>query len=73
MGTYVRITYQDEIKCRLEAGDSCHNSIQTILSSRLLSNCKNLKIKIYKTMLSFVLYGYEAWSLRLREERRKVI
>ena len=32
---------------------------------------KNLKIKIYRTiMLSVVLYGYEAWSLTLREERK---
>ena len=39
------------------------------MSSRLLS--KNLKIKIYKTIiLSVVLYGCEAWSLKLREERR---
>jgi hypothetical protein len=32
---------------------------------------KNLKIKIYKTViLPIVLYGYETWSLTLREERR---
>ena len=36
---------QEEIKCRLKAGNSCYYSVQTILSSRLLS--KNLKIKIY--------------------------
>ena len=41
----------------------------TLLSSRLLS--KNLKIKIYKTIiLLVVLYGCETWSLTLREERR---
>ena len=39
------------------------------LSSRLLS--KNLKIKIYRTIiLSVVLYGCETSSLTLREERR---
>jgi len=39
------------------------------LSSRLLS--KNLKIKIYRTViLSVVLYGCETWSLTLREERK---
>jgi hypothetical protein len=39
------------------------------LSSRLLS--KNLKIKIYRTIiLPVVLCGCEAWSLTLREERR---
>jgi hypothetical protein len=32
---------------------------------------KNLKIKLYRTIiLPFVLYGCEAWSLTLREERR---
>jgi len=39
------------------------------LSSRLLS--KNLKIKIYRTIiLPVVLYGCETWSLTLSEERR---
>ena len=39
------------------------------MSSRLLS--KNLKIKIYKTIvLPVVLYGCETWSLTLREESR---
>jgi len=32
---------------------------------------KNLKIKIYRTIiLPVVLYGHETWSLTLREERR---
>ena len=39
-----------------------------ILSSRLLF--RKLKIKIYRTIiLPVVLYGCEAWSLTLREER----
>ena len=43
--------------------------MQNLLSSCLLS--KNIKIKIYRTInLSLVLYGCEAWSLTLREERR---
>ena len=43
--------------------------MQNLLSSRLLS--KNLKIKIYRTIiLSAVLYGCETWSLTLREERK---
>ena len=37
------------------------------LSSSLLS--KNLKLKIYRTVLP-VLYGCETWSLTLREEHR---
>jgi hypothetical protein len=39
------------------------------LSSHLIS--KNLKIKIYRTIiLPVVLYGCETWSLTLREEHR---
>jgi hypothetical protein len=39
------------------------------LSSRLLS--RNVKVKIYKTIIvPVVLYGYETWSLTLREEHR---
>ena len=39
------------------------------LSSRLLS--KNLKIKIYRTViLPVVLYGCETWSLTVLEERK---
>ena len=44
-------------------------SVQTLLSSRLLSN--NLKIKKFKTLvLPLVLYGCETWPLTLREESR---
>ena len=40
------------------------------MSSRLLS--KNLKIKIYRTIiLPVVLYGCETWSLTLRGERKQ--
>jgi hypothetical protein len=39
------------------------------LSSLLLS--KNVKVKTYKTIiLPAVLYGFETWSLTLREEHR---
>jgi hypothetical protein len=39
------------------------------LSSRLIS--KNLKIKIYRTIiLPFILYGCETWYLTLSEEHR---
>jgi hypothetical protein len=31
---------------------------------------KNVKIKIYRTVILPVLYGCETWSLTLREERR---
>jgi hypothetical protein len=59
----------EEIKSRLNAGNACYHSVQSRLSSRLLS--KNVKVKIYKTIiLPVVLYGCEAWSLTLREEHR---
>ena len=59
----------EEIKSRLGSGNTCYHSVQNLLSSRVLS--KNLKIKIYRTIiLPVVLYGCEAWSLTLREERK---
>ena len=43
--------------------------MQDLSSSRLLT--KNLKIKIYRTIIFLVvLYGCETWSLILREKRR---
>jgi hypothetical protein len=43
--------------------------MQNLLSSRLIS--KNLKIKMYKTLiLPIVLYGCETWSLTVREDHR---
>ena len=60
---------QEEIKCRLKAGNLCYYPVQTLLSSKLLS--KNLKIKIYKTIiLPVVLYGCETWYPTLKEECR---
>jgi hypothetical protein len=59
----------DEIKSRLNSGNACYYSAKNLFSSRLIS--KNLKIKIYKTViLPVVLYGCETWSLTLGEERR---
>ena len=49
---------QEEMKIRLKLGNACYYSVQNLLSSRLLS--KNLKIKIYRTIiLPLVLYGCE--------------
>jgi hypothetical protein len=59
----------EEIKSRLNSGNACYHSVQSLLSSRLLS--RNLKVKIYKTIiLPVVLCGCEMWSLTLREEHR---
>jgi hypothetical protein len=62
---------QGEIKRRFNSTNACYHSVQNLLSSRLLS--KNLKIRIYKTIvLPVVLYGCETWSLTLREEHSVV-
>jgi len=64
-----QISIQEEIKSRLKSGNAYYNSVQNLLSSSLHS--KNLKIKIYRTIiLSVVAYGCETWSLTLREEHR---
>ena len=55
-------------KSRLKSGNACYHSVQNLLSSRLIS--KNLKVKIYRTIIFPVLCGCETWSLTLREERK---
>jgi hypothetical protein len=50
----------DDMKSRLNSGNSCYHSVS-----------KNLKIKMYKTViLPVVMYGCESWSVSLREEYR---
>jgi hypothetical protein len=57
----------EEINSRLNSGNTCYHSVQSILSCHLLS--RNVKVKIYKTIiLPVVLYGCETWSLTIREE-----
>jgi hypothetical protein len=59
----------EEIKSRLNLGDTCYHSVQHLLCCCLLS--RNLKVKIYKTIiLPVVLCECEAWSLAMREEHR---
>jgi len=49
---------QEEIKSRLKSGNAGYHSVQNLLSSSLLY--KNIKIKIYKTIvLPVVVYGCE--------------
>jgi hypothetical protein len=55
----------EEIKSRLNSGNACYHSVQSFLSSHLLS--KNIKVKIYKTIiLPVILYGRETWSLNIK-------
>jgi len=57
------------MKSRLRSENACYHSVQNLLSSRLLS--RKLKIIIYRTIiLPTVLYGCEAWTLTLRDERK---
>jgi hypothetical protein len=56
-----------EINSRLNSGYVSYHSVQNLLSSTPLS--RGVKIKIYKTtILPIVLYGYDTWSLTLKEE-----
>jgi len=71
LGTTITVQnfIQGGIKSRLKSGNACYHSVQNLLSFSLLF--KNIKIKIYRTViLPVVLYGCETWSLTLREERR---
>jgi hypothetical protein len=60
----------EEIRSRLNSGNACYHAVQNILSPRLVS--RNVKIKIYKTIILplVFLYGFETLSLTLREEHR---
>jgi sorting nexin-29 len=46
---------QEEIKSRLNLGNSCYHLVQRLLSSRLLS--RNVKVKIYKTIILLFCMG----------------
>jgi hypothetical protein len=59
----------EEFKSRLNSGNVCYHSVQSLLSSCLLS--RNVKIKIYKTIvLPVVLYRCDPWSVTLKEEHK---
>jgi hypothetical protein len=57
----------EENKSRLNLGNACYHSVQSLLSSCLLS--RNVKVEIYKTIILLVVfYGCETWLRTLREE-----
>ena len=59
---------QEEITSRLKLGNACYHSVQNLLSSSLLY--KNLKIKVYRTIiLPVVLYGCVRVAHYFREPR----
>ena len=59
---------QEEIKSRVKLWNACYNSVQDLLSSSLLN--KNLKIKVYRTIILPTVYGCETCSHILGLERR---
>jgi hypothetical protein len=66
---YLGATRTEKIMSRLNLGNSCYHSAQSLLSSHFLS--RNVKVKIYKIIiLPVVLYGCETWSLNLGEKYR---
>jgi hypothetical protein len=59
----------EEIKSRLNSGNACYHSVQTLFYSHPLS--RNKKVKIYRAIIvPLFLYGCETWSPTLREEHR---
>jgi hypothetical protein len=59
----------EDIKSRINSGNACHHSVQSLLFSRLLYT--NVKVKIDTTIiLPVVSCGCETWSLTLREQHR---
>jgi hypothetical protein len=60
---------KEEIKNRQNSGTVCYDSVQSLLSSFLL--CRNVKVKIYKTIIVHFLFWMKTWFLTLREKRRQ--
>jgi hypothetical protein len=59
----------EEINSRLNSGNACYHSVQSLLSSRLLSG--NVEVKMYKTtILPGVLLRCETLSLTLSVEHK---
>jgi hypothetical protein len=54
---------REEIKRRLNSGNAYYQSVKNLLST-------NVKIKIYKIVISRDFVGYGTWFLTLREEHR---
>jgi len=63
-------SFLEEIKCRLQSGNTCYYLVQNLLFSSLLP--KNIKVQIYGTIIvPFVLYGCDTWSPTMSEEHRQ--
>jgi hypothetical protein len=61
----------EEIKSRLNLGNACYHALQNCLSSHMIS--KNVKIKMYTTVILPLLHGCETLPLTLREEHNLTV
>jgi hypothetical protein len=70
LGTTVRNhnPIREEIKKIFNSDSVCYHSVQKLLSSCLQP--RNIKIRIYKTVLPVVQHGCEIWREGGREEHR---
>ena len=64
-----KTSIQEEIMRKLESGNACYHSVKNLLSSSFLYKNINVKKNII-IILPIILYGYDTWSLTLREELR---
>jgi hypothetical protein len=60
-----------EIKSRLNLENASYYTVLNLLSTCLLS--KNLKIKIYKTIVLLIFYGCETCSVTLRVFKNRAL
>jgi len=58
---------QEDNHSTLQSGNACCHSVKNLLTSSMLSKIINIKT-LRTVILSFILYGYENWSLTLKEE-----
>jgi hypothetical protein len=72
---YLRMTVinqdliNEEIKSRVNSGNTCYHSVENLVFSYLL--CKNVNNKMNRSIiLPIVLYGCETWSVTLVFENR---
>jgi hypothetical protein len=56
---------QEDNNSTLQSGNAFCHSVKNVLSSSLLS--KIIEIKIQRTLILSILYGYENWSFTLKE------
>jgi len=61
-------TILEEIKSRLKSGNACYHSVQNFFALQFAA--KNIKIKVYRTIILPVVFRCDTWCLTLKEEGR---